>query len=100
MKRRPSEARVCLFYSISLSLCYRPIEDYFIYSYESHLNIKEEFILGFFSRKGFPKENFVSLVYALYFIVHFSYWLYTCSLVNALGYTIDYSIKLKDIHIV
>ena len=47
MKRRPSEARVCLFYSLSLLLCYRPIEDLYICSYEAHLNIKEEFILGF-----------------------------------------------------
>ena len=73
-------ARLGFVYStLSLCLCYRPIEDCCIVSYEAHLNIKEEFILGFFSRKGFPKENFVSLVYALYFTVHFSYWLYTCS---------------------
>ena len=33
--------------SLSLCICYRPIEDCCICSYEAHLNIKEEFILGF-----------------------------------------------------
>ena len=99
MNRRPSKASVFLFYSISLSLCYRPIEDCCIYSYEAHLNIKEEFILGFSPKRVSPRK-ILSLVYALYVTVHCSYWLFTCSLVNALGYTIYYSIKLKDIDIV
>jgi hypothetical protein len=44
---KPSYARVCLFYSLSFCIWYCPIEDCCIYSYEAHLNIKEEFILGF-----------------------------------------------------
>ena len=89
---RPSYARVCLFYSLSVSTWYRPIEDCCIYSYEAHLNIKEEFILGFSLERVSPKKT-LSLDYALYFTIHFYYWLYTCSLVNTLGYTIYCSVK-------
>ena len=95
VKRRPSKARVWQFSSTSLLVCYRPIEDYCIYSYEAHLNIKGRIHTGVFSRKGFPKE-----ILCLLFMLFCSYWLYICSLVNALGYTIYCSIKLKDIDIV
>ena len=84
-----------LFSTTSLLVCYRPIEDCCICSYEAHLNIKGRIHIGAFSRKGFPKGNIVSLVYALYLTIHCSYWLYICSLVNALGYMIYCSSKIK-----
>ena len=50
-----------------------------------------------FSRKGFPKENIMSLVHALYCTLLCSYWLYICSSVNALSYMIYLLKKNKKI---
>ena len=95
MKRRPSEARVCLFYSLSLFLFYRPINDSCICSYEAHLNIKEEFILGFFPKRVSPRKT-LCLLFMLFTLLYIALTGY----IHALGYTIYYSIKLKDIDIV
>ena len=69
VKRRPSKARVCLFYSISLLLCYRPIEDLCICSYEAHLNIKEEFILGFSPERVSPRKT-LCLLFMLFTLLY------------------------------
>ena len=69
MKRRPSEARVCLFYSLSLFLCYRPIEDLCICSYEAHLNIKEEFILEFSPERVSPRKT-LCLLFMLFTLLY------------------------------
>ena len=69
MKRRSSEARVCLFYSLSLFLCYRPIENLCIFSYEAHLNIKEEFILGFSPKRVSPRKT-LCLLFMLFSLLY------------------------------
>ena len=66
---RPSYARVCLFYSLSLFLCYHPIEDCCIYSYEAHLNIKEEFILGFSPERVSPRKT-LCLLFMLFTLLY------------------------------
>ena len=69
MKRRPSKATVCLFFSISLSLCYHPIEDCCIFSYEAHLNIKEEFILRFSPESVSPRKT-LCLLFMLFTLLY------------------------------
>ena len=67
---RPSYARVCPHYSLSLSVSGIVLfVDCCICSYEAHLNIKEEIHTGVFSRKGFPKEN-LCLLFMLFTLLY------------------------------
>ena len=67
---RPSYARVCPHYSLSLSVSGIVLfVDCCICSYEAHLNIKEGIHTGVFSRKGFPKEN-LCLLFMLFTLLY------------------------------
>ena len=58
-----------LFSHVSLLVCYHPIEDYCICSYEAHLNIKEEFILGFSPERVSPRKN-LCLLFMLFTLLY------------------------------
>ena len=67
---RPSYARVCPHYSLSLSVSGIVLfVDCCICSYEAHLNIKEGIHTGVFSGKGFPKEN-LCLLFMLFTLLY------------------------------
>ena len=52
-----------VFSTLSVSTWYRPIDDCCICSYEAHLNIKEEFILGFSPERVFVGQSESCMVY-------------------------------------